>query len=346
MNADELIALNEQIAGMASAGLPLDQGLACLAREMSHGRLRRVTASIASDLQAGSTLPESLSRRQKELPPYYANLVTAGIRTGRLPEVLATLTAYARTVSATRAIVVDALFYPVVVLLFTFALLIVMVFFILPQFEQIFNDFQMQLPAITKVVLALGRNPIPMVLLPAAVVVGGLFLLWGALRMTERGRRVWASLIYSIPVIGSLMRSARLAAFADLLAALIEHELPLPEAFQLAGAASSDPIMAHQALEICDHLNHGDDITDALRGRGLLPEWVAWMTGAGQKRGALGSTLRQIGALYRRQVEARAALLRTVFPAFMIIFTAGVLVGVFVMSIMLPLIKLLEGLSK
>jgi type II secretory pathway component PulF len=63
MTADELIALNEQIAGMAKAGLPLDQGLAGLAREMGYGRLRSVTAAIAKDLEAGMPLPEAIERR-------------------------------------------------------------------------------------------------------------------------------------------------------------------------------------------------------------------------------------------------------------------------------------------
>src|SRR5439155_4082863 len=90
----------------------------------------------------------------------------------------------------------------------------------------------------------------------------------------------------------------------------------------------------------------GATLSEALRGRGLLPEWVAWMAGAGQQRGTLAPTLRQIAELYRRQVEARAALLRTVMPAFMIIATAGLLVGIFAVTTMLPMIKLLEGLAK
>src|SRR5438046_2592503 len=79
MTADELIALNEQIAGMAKAGLPLDQGLASLAREMRHGRLRSVTAAIAADLHAGVPLAEAVEHRRGEMPPFYAHLVTAGI---------------------------------------------------------------------------------------------------------------------------------------------------------------------------------------------------------------------------------------------------------------------------
>src|SRR5438034_10782210 len=143
MNADDLIALNEQIAGMARAGLPLDQGLSSLAKEMGRGRLRQVTQAIASDLRDGATLPEAVARRQKELPPYYANLITAGVRTGRLPEVLATLTTYARTVAVTRTIVVDSLLYPIVVMLSALLLFAGVLIFIVPGFDKIFKDIHM-----------------------------------------------------------------------------------------------------------------------------------------------------------------------------------------------------------
>jgi type II secretory pathway component PulF len=345
MTADELIALNEQIAGMAKAGLPLDQGLAGLAREMGRGRLRRVTAAIAADLRAGVPLAEAVDNRRGELPPFYAHLVTAGIRTGRLPDVLATLTTYARTVAATRAIVIESLFYPAVVLALAAALMGVLVFAVLPQFDQVFRDFGMRLPAVTELVLTLGRYPIPTVALPLGTFA--LFVLaWGLMRMTDRGRMTWARLVYAVPVVGTLVRSARLAAFAELMAVLVEFELPLPEAFQLAGGASSDPLMAARAHAIHGRLSLGTPLGMALRGQGLLPEWVSWMAGAGEMRGALAPALRQIAALYRRQVEARSAILRSVLPAFMIIATAGVLTATFALSVMLPMVQLLEGLSK
>ena len=83
LSADELITLNEEIASMARAGLPLDQGLAVLAREMSAGRLRNVTEQLAADLRAGLTLPEALKRQEGRVPGYYAARLTAGIRSGR-----------------------------------------------------------------------------------------------------------------------------------------------------------------------------------------------------------------------------------------------------------------------
>lgn len=345
MKADDLVALNEEIAGMARAGLPLDQGLAALAREMGRGRLQQVTASIADDLRNGKTLPEALHRQEGRVPRYYAGLVSAGVRTGRVGDVLATLTVYARSISMLRTIVIDALFYPGIVLLFAAGLVGFLCYFVLPQFDVIFRDFNMRLPALTEWVLAIARHPIQVIAIPVAVVLS-LVLLAIALRRTEHGRVTWARLVYSVPVIGTLIRSARLAAFTDLLAILVEHEFPLPEAFRLAGEACSDPIMAVKSRSVEEQLTRGAPLAEVLRSGGLVPEWVSWMAGLGERRGTLGQTLHHVAEMYRRQVEIRAALLRSILPPFLIIVTAGIFVVFFVLAMMLPLIKLLEGLSK
>src|SRR5260370_36890036 len=141
MNADDLVALNEETAGMARAGLPLDQGLAALAREMGKGQLRSVTSAIAADLREGKTLPEALERQSGRVPPFYSGLVAAGVRSGRVGEVLATLTVYARTIADLRWIVADALFYPSIVLFFAFFLFGFLCYYILPPFVDIFPCF-------------------------------------------------------------------------------------------------------------------------------------------------------------------------------------------------------------
>jgi type II secretory pathway component PulF len=346
MNAEELIALNEEIAAMAKAGLPLDQGLAAVARDMGRGRLRRVTAAIADDLRAGKTLPEALDARKDQVPRFYGSLVAAGVRTGRIPEVLVTLSLYARILANLRAIILEALFYPAVILTFGLALFGFICYFVLPEFGAIFTGFNMRLPLITEIALALGRHPIGFVVLPLALLIGGIWLLRFCLRLTEQGRCAWARIVYSLPVLGTLLRSARLAAFTDLLAILVEHEVPLPEAFRLAGEASSDPIMAVTARDVALHLEHGESLGRALGHRGLVPAWVSWMAGLGERRGTLPVALRQVAELYRRQVEMRAALLRNVLPPFMIVAIGGVFVAFFAFALMTPMLKLLDGLSK
>jgi type II secretory pathway component PulF len=346
MQTEDLIALNEEIAGMARAGLPLDQGLAALAREMGRGRLRAVTAALADDLREGRTLPEALARQEGRVPPFYAGLVAAGVRTGRVGDVLTTLTVYARTIADVKATVAGALFYPAIVLAFSVLLIGAYCYYILPQFEQIFRDFNMRLPAATEMVLWIGRDPVKTFVLPVSVLLAGPLILWFGLGGTESGRRTRARLFYTIPVLGTLIRAARLAAFADLLGILVDHETPLPEAFGLAGEASSDPVIAGASRHICEQLGKGVPLAEALRGRGLVPEWVSWMVGLGEQRGNLGQALHQIADMYRRQVETRAAVLRSVLPPFLIVVTAGVFITLFIFSIIFPMFKLLEGLSK
>jgi type II secretory pathway component PulF len=346
MDADDLVTLNEEIAGMAKAGLPLDQGLAALAREMTAGRLQRATARIAADLQRGKTLPEALADPSSKVPPFYAGLVQAGIRSGRLAEVLATLTTYARTVSEVRQTVVNSLFYPCVVLLLALALFGAVVAFILPRFEEIFNDFDLRLPALTSWALSLGKHPIEYLVVPVVLIVAALVGCKLLLSFTQAGRCAWARFVYGIPVLGTLVRSARLAAFSELLGILVDHQLPMPDAFALAGAASSDPIMSTAAQQVQQDLSEGMPLGAVLRSRQLVPELIAWMTAWGEQQGTLGKTLHEVAGVYRRQAEMRAALLRQVLPPFTVIATAGAIAALFIFCTILPMVKVLEALSK
>jgi type II secretory pathway component PulF len=346
MNADDLITLNEEIAGMARAGLPLDQGLAAMAKEMGQGRLRSVTTALAEDLRAGHTLPEALSRQKGRLPAFYVGLVSAGARTGRISEVLSTLTVYARSLANLRSIIIDALVYPVLVIVFAVILFGLVCNYVMPQFQQIFHNFNLALPWLTQVVIQATSHPVLALVAPIAAFAVLCILANLAIGYHRGGHYHWALFIYAIPIVGTLVRSARLAAFTELLAILIDFETPLPEAFELAGGASSEPIMAAAAHEVKRELEMGRPLAEALRGRGLVPEWVAWLTGLGERRGALAKALHQIAEMYRRQVELRAGLLRSVLPPFLIICTAGVLVTFFALAMMLPMIKLIEALSK
>jgi type II secretory pathway component PulF len=345
LSPQDLIALNEELAGMARAGLPLDQGLAALAREMGRGRLQRVTEELAADLHAGHTLPDALARQGERVPPFYAGLVAAGIRTGRITDVLATLTIYARTLADLRSLVLGALLYPAVLLVLAFTLFALLCGYLLPQFVEIFNDLKLKLPALTEWVIAVGMHPLEYVVLPVVVVIGIVLAISWLLRRTPGGRRHWARFVYALPIAGTLVRSARLAAFTDLLGILVDNGVPLPEAFRLAGAAASDPVTASAAEQVEADLRQGQPLGDVLRKRKLVPELISWMAGLGERRGTLGATLHQVAAIYRRQVETRAALLRTVLPPLVIIVTAGIIVGLFVLALMLPFFSLLEGLS-
>ena len=133
---------------------------------------------------------------------------------GRVSEVLATLTVYARSVANVRTTIFDALWYPCVVLLFALVLFGAVVAFLVPQYDEIFRGFGMQLPAVTEALLNVGREPFRFLVLPVLVVIVLILGTRFVLSRSEAGRRRWASWIYAIPIVGTLLRAARLAAFA------------------------------------------------------------------------------------------------------------------------------------
>jgi len=346
MTSDDWILLNEEIAGMARAGLPLDQGLTALARELGRGKLQRITTTLADDLRAGRTLPEAFQRLGTDVPPYYASLLEAGIRSGRISEVLASLTSHARSLSELRSSLLNAFFYPVIVLGFSGLLFGFLCWFVLPSFDQIFKDFNMRLPTLTVAVMTVGMHPLEYVVLPLAVLLGLGFLVRLLLRRTQVGRLAWTRFVYSLPLFGTFLRAGRLATFSELLAILVEQSLPLREAFRLACQASSEPLLAAAAEKVDQALAQGQSLGVALREQRLVPELLAWMVGIGEQRGNLATALRQGADLYRRQADLRAGLLRTVFPPLVVLIASGVLVALFALAILLPLVRLLEGLSK
>jgi type II secretory pathway component PulF len=231
-------------------------------------------------------------------------------------------------------------------LLFAFGLFAFASLIVVPQFEETFNAFQMRLPLTTQWLLLVGRIPIGAILAPVLVLAVVIVLIGFVLRRTEHGRQRWARLLYVVPIFGTILRASRLAAFSDLLSILVEHEVPLPEAFSLAGAASSDPIMAGAVRRIEEDLKQGQPLGKALQGRGLIPEWVGWMISLGERRGTLGKTLHQVADTYRRQVEVRAAILKSFLPPLLIILVAGLFASFFVVALIAPMVKLLEALSK
>ena len=339
-------ALNDEIASLAKAGLPLDQGLEALSRDLGRGRLAKVTHNISQSLKAGKTLPEALDIESNSLPPFYAALVASGIRSGRMAEVLATLTLHARTLAELRSTLWLAMLYPLMVIVAALGLVLFLVSTLVPRFGTIFKDFGMSLPWLTQMLISLGDHPVRNILLPSGIVFGLLLVIWLGLRSSAKGRHFLASAMYTIPGVGTLIRSVRLASFADLMGILVEHHIPLPEAIRMAGEASSDPLLRDASRNLEERLSKGESLGVAMRAEKGVPEMLSWMAGWAEKRGNLANSFRQAAEFYQRRAETRALFLKSILPTVGIL-TTGLLVGAIVIGgLFAPLINLLEALSK
>lgn len=338
----ELAAFSDEIAALARAGIPLDQGLRDLGGDL-RGRLSRVASDLGERLDQGENLAELVSRRPEVFPPAFAAVVAAGLRAGRLPAALESVARSARTLADLRQTIRAAWIYPIVVLVCAYVLLGMMmktmpVFWKFLELQEVpLNGWENLLQWLT-----VRRE----YWYPALGLAGFSWLVWSGVRSTvaddlfQRGG--WNPFRW-----GTGWRAARAAAqqgaFCELLAALIEHETPLPEAIELASAGVAGAGLEAPLAGLRRELETG---SKTALSRSSLPALTAWVLGVPQSPAQLADRLRKLSGFFRREAERRTAWAAIKLPILLTIGVGGSAVALYGAILLVPWIRILVKLME
>ena len=338
----DFFCFNQQLAHLTRAGLPVEPGLRLLARDAGRGRLGRGIAAVADDLDAGLPLAEAIDRHRSAFPPLYATLVDAGVRTGRLPDVLLNLGRHLQHSRRLSAAVWQAGAYPLVVL---FVLLLVTGFLagvVIPGFEGIYEDFGTEMPALTLLTLG-AADWLPAAVIACGVLVFGLVGLGLLARWTGHGPLLRDLVLRRLPLLGPAITQGLLARWCDLVAVGVRAGLDLPAALDLAGDATGSRPLAADGRALGDALNEGLPV-DAATGLRLLPRPVTLAMAHGAVHATLPEAMDDLATLYGGQAEMRLLTLHTALgPLFFGLL--AVLIGVVAVALFLPLVRLMSSLT-
>ena len=347
---DQLIALNEEIAALARAGLPLERNLGAIGGDLP-GRLGAITRALGERMARGEGLADALEAEGAGLPPAYRAAVEAGLRAGRLPVALEGLASFARNYAELRRAVGLALMYPLTVLALAYGLFVAFAAGIAPRFLRAFESFRVARGLRPLAGLArLGETAAYWGPVLPAVLLLGLGVAWarsGGAAGLGRGRG--RGLMRWVPWMGGMVGSTRASGFAGLLALLVEHRVPLPEGIELAAAASGDPAMGREGRALAEALRRGDALADGLRGAGAgpgsFPPLLRWLMVTGERQGRLADALRHAAETYRRIALARADAIRTVLPTVLMLAIGATATLVYALTLFVPFTTLLNDLS-
>lgn len=342
---EQLIALNEEIAALARAGVPLDQGLLHLGRDLP-GRLGEISRRLGERLAAGEPLTHALEE-EHGLPPAYRAIVAAGIRSGRLPVALEGLSTLVRRAAEMRRTVAVALIYPLLVLGLTYGLFVCMLFRCFPAMQAVCRDF---LPDSGAIRILEGMEFAAPYWLPwlALAVLVPLAVWW------FRSRHAW-SLEGSTPSglrggqrpyrqsFRSVLQAGRISLFAETLALLLQQEVPLDEAVVLAGDASADRGLRESCRRLAERLRRGESARD-WDSSGARP-LVAWLLASVQDQGLLIASLQRAAAAYRRQANWALRWLSVYLPLWLTVAVGGTAVLLYALSVFGPWCWMLYELS-
>lgn len=348
LNRKERVELAGHLSEVMQAGLPLVPGLSALAQELPDGRVRRGLRAMVSQLEAGRSLEYVLE--SPNVPPDLRGLVRAGLRSGQAGEVLSQYVHHAERITDLRRRMALAWGYPLVLILTALGIFLFFLTFLVPQFTKIYEDFGTELPTITKSLVVLSKwvcQDWPIILLVVAVVWLVFWFIWRfALSAAQRRRILWC-----LPIIGKMIRSAALARFSRLLGLLLENKVPLPEALRLAGEGAADAELGEAAHYLADVVESGG----AIRGNefackrfpATFVQLLSRMEGRGPKRDEvelLAEACESSARMFESQARVSSVRIAALCQPLIVVFLA-VSVGYLVIALFMPLIKLLNDLS-
>jgi general secretion pathway protein F len=342
---DQLIALNDELVALTRAGMPLERGLIDTGRDLP-GRLRTVSTELGRRMGRGETLPEALGNLDAGVPPVYKAVVTAGLRAGRLPMALEGLATYVRGFAEGRQAIGLALWYPLIVLTIAYALFVFIVTTVIPRFLWLFQSLGLPAHAWLHGLNALGRTawywgPV----LPAALALFFVGWLGSGRAFSLQGGRSLGGLLRWFPWMGSMMARFEAASFAEMLALLLEHRVPYPEALILSGEASGHPALARACRELAAAIERGDRPADALRGGSRFPPMLSWLIATGPAQGDLIVALRQTAERYREEGRHQSEKIRVILPTIMLFGVGAGATLLYALAVFVPLSTLWQGLS-
>lgn len=339
----EAAALAGQVSGLAAAELPLPGGLRAMAEEMPSRAFRWALIDLASRLENGAPLESALDQLRPALPDHVRGLVRAGVRSGRLGEILAQYVRYHSLALQLRRKTVTSMAYPFVLFIVFLAVFAFMMVVIVPKFKKIFMDFGVELPHLTLSLLYLSdwcgdfwRSGL-IICVAAAVVT---WLLSKLLLPPPARQRM----LYRTPLVGPLWRCTGLAQFARLLAMLVECELPLPDALRLAGDGVADEEVADAARQLAREIEAGRTLAESEARQARFPAGLAQSLQWGENSRSLAESLRAAAEMLEGQALIHSEFVFRAAPPLTMIFIVIVLAYI-VLGLFMPLIKLITELS-
>ena len=328
-----------QIATMMQAGVPLVQSFEIIGEGNEKPAMQKLILSVKTDVEGGMSLAEALAKHPLHFDPLFVNLVNAGEQSGALETMLDKLATYKEKVEALKAKVKKALFYPIAVLVVAFVVTVILLVFVVPQFEDLFSSFGADLPALTLFVIGMSE----FMQSYWWIIAGGIIAaVMGFLRIKKTSPKVqeaWDRLALKAPVVGDIATKSAIARFTRTLETMSAAGVPLVEAMDSVAGATGNIIYHDASLRIKDEVSQGTQLQTAMRNTGLFPNMAIQMVSIGEEAGSLDAMLGKVADFYEAEVDnAVDALTSLLEPIIMAVL--GILVGGLIIAMYLPIFKL------
>lgn len=344
IKAKVLVQFTTQLATLQNAGLPIVRCLRILATQQRIGPFRDAVSNVADDVEGGDSLSVAFGKHPEYFDSLYLNMVKAGEAGGILDQILERLASFAEKAEAIRGKIKGALTYPVVVIGFAVLIVAGVMVFIVPKFEEVFRQMNVEMPALTQALLVVARFfqkwwwtiGLALVLLYVGFIFG--LRAYGFRKVVHRFQ-------LKVPVFGELLKKTVVARFARTFGTLLGAGVPILEALTIIRDATSNLVVGEALEDVHKNIKQGETITRPMQESGVFDDIVVNMVDVGEQSGNLDRMLMKVADAYEREVDDSVNTLFKVIEPMLIIGLAAV-VGTIVVALFLPILKVMDTLSQ
>jgi len=339
ITTSDIAIFSRQLATMLAAGIPLVQAFEIVGTGHDNAAMQKLIMSIKADVEGGSALAEALAKQPLYFDDLFVNLVEAGEQAGALETLLDKIATYKEKTEAIKKKIKKALTYPAAVLVVAFVVTTILLIFVIPAFEDLFQGFGADLPTFTRMVIDLSKFVREQGGYLATLFSGAVaaFIYF---KKRSRAMRHWLDrMMLKIPVIGPIMQKASIARYARTLSTMFAAGVPLVEALQSVSGATGNIVYEKAVLQMRDEVATGQRLQVAMENTDLFPNMVIQMIAVGEESGSLDEMSAKVADFYEEDVDNAVDNLSSLLEP-MIMAILGVLVGGLVVAMYLPIFKL------
>lgn len=335
----DLAQMTRQLASLLRAGMPLLQALHMLAGSLPSAALTQVVQHVRDDVEAGQALHAALAKHPAHFSGLYISMVQAGESAGILDTLMERLASTLEKNEALRSRVRAALMYPCAVMLVAMGVLVMILVFVVPAFQDVFKAFGADLPWATQIVVALSEglgNAGPLALLVLLVGAG----LWPRLSAPGSGLAIWLNRRWlELPWLGPLIQHAVVARWAQTLSALLAAGVPLVEALGPVAQACDHRVFERTTLQLQRQVGQGSSLSEAMARTTRFPSMVVQLCQTGEETGAMDALLARAGSLMETELDDRVNGLSSLLEPLIIVVLGGLIGGILV-AMYLPIFRM------
>ena len=332
------VLLVRQLSVLLQSGLPVEQALAAAAEDASTPQSQRVLHAIKAEVTEGARLADAMSIAPKAFPPLVRSVVSAGEMSGRLGDVTERLATYLERSHQLRQKVQAALIYPAVLGVMAVGMIIAMMLFVVPRLVEQFDLFDADIPLITRIVIGMSETLKAHGILIGLVLAIGIFLIVRAARLPVV-RRAVDHYSLRMPIIGPLNRTVCAGRFARVFATLSGSGATVLEALAGAKGASGNLVFSNAADQIAERVREGGSFAGALKATGVFPPMMVHMVSSGEAGRDIPGMMTRAADFLDSEFETGSSTLLSLLEPLIIVVLGGI-VGLIVLSVMLPILQL------